>query len=235
MGSPQAGTPAAHAQAGPQLNADTARLAELSKASKGKGPGASPETFAQLIKENPEYRKVYRDAGYISDVDPNQKALARLDAESKAAIEIGADQNIINYYKDIRAQVLAQIKEQNRLPIEQQKADAATANANRPRGNGRGSSTAKAPTPAQIATAERSLDSAIKIAEKNFRPPSILEKNNPAKMAAYEKEKAAAINRNPDVASRRRAVEELRGGSSRPSSTALGGNNQRPPLDSFRR
>lgn len=135
-------------QSGPQLDEDAEQLAGLSKSIKGKGPGATPEKFKQLIKENPEYRKVYRDAGYISDVDPTKKKLARLEDESMSAIEIGADQNIINYYKDTRNLVLSQIKEQNkqqnqedRIPIEQQRADAATTAANRPRGTGRTSST----------------------------------------------------------------------------------------------
>jgi len=212
-----------------QLDADTTRLAGLSSRVKGKSPSTDAETFKKLIKENPQYRDVYRQAGYIDGAgDPGQRALLRNDDESKAAIEIGADQNVINYYKDVRASVLRQIEIENKkvvadnkLPIEQQRADAATTradaattSANRPR-TGRGDNTAKAPTPAQIATAERSLDNAIKLAESRFRPPNVLEKTNAAKMAQYEKEKADAIDKTPEVASRRRAVEELRGGSSR--------------------
>lgn len=138
-----------------QINTDTSRLASLSSQIKGKSPSTDAETFKNLIKENPQYREVYRQAGYIDGAgDPGKRALDRLDDESKAAIEIGADQNVINYYKDKRASVLKQIEIQNKqdqfeskLPIDQQNADsrsrtakAAEVRAAKPSGQGRSSS-----------------------------------------------------------------------------------------------
>ena len=135
-----------------QLEVDTQRLAKLSSQVKGKSPSTTQEGFAELIKQNPQYRDIYRKAGYIDGAgDPGERTLRRLDDESKAAIEIGADQNIINYYKDVRTSVLKQIELQNKqqqfddkLPIEKQKADAATTNANRPR-TGRSGSNSSSP------------------------------------------------------------------------------------------
>lgn len=153
----------------PQLEADTKRLAGLSSQIKGKAPSTTPEQFAELIKQNPQYRDIYRKAGYIDGAgDPSQRALQRIDDESKAAIEIGADQNIINYYKDVRASVLKQIELQNKkeiaedkLPIEQQKADAATTNANRPR-TGRGGSNSSSSTRVRLEAQAETLRKAIK-------------------------------------------------------------------------
>lgn len=157
----------------PQLEADTKRLAGLSSQIKGKSPSATQEQFAELIKQNPQYREIYRQAGYIDGAgDPSQRALRRIDDESKAAIEIGADQNIINYYKDVRTSVLKQIELENKqerfeakLPIDQQKADAATTNANRPR-TGRGGSNSSAPKVRLEAQAET-----IRKAIKDERDP----------------------------------------------------------------
>jgi len=151
-----------------QLEADTQRLAGLSSQIKGKSPSTTPEQFAELIKQNPQYRDVYRKAGYIDGAgDPSQRALRRIDDESKAAIEIGADQNIINYYKDVRTSVLKQIELENKqerfeakLPIDQQRADAATISASRPR-TGRGGSNSSSPKVRLEAQAE-TLRKAIK-------------------------------------------------------------------------
>jgi hypothetical protein len=204
----------------PQLEADTQRLAGLSSQIKGKSPSTTPEQFAELIKQNPQYRDVYRAAGYIEGAgDPGQRALRRIDDESKAAIEIGADQNIINYYKDVRTSVLKQIELQNKqeqfdakLPIEQQKAEAATINANRPRpGRGGSGSSPKVRLEAQAETLRKAI--------KDERDPN----------------RRAALK--ADLDNVLRQMREARGDSN-PSpavNPAPGGKDQRPPLDSFRK
>lgn len=157
-----------------QLEVDTNRLANLSSQVKGKSPSTTQEGFAELIRQNPQYREIYRRAGYIDGAgDEGQRALRRIDDESKAAIEIGADQNIINYYKDVRTSVLKQIELQNKkeiaedkLPIEQQRADAATTNANRPR-TGRAGSSSSSPKVRLEAQAET-----IRKAIKDERNPT---------------------------------------------------------------
>jgi hypothetical protein len=141
---------------------------------------ASEAELRELIKNNPQAYDLYEKAGLINkskmisaeDRTEQGRALRRLDDESKAALEIGADKDIISYYKDKREFVLKQIKTENekdryesRLPIEQQKAEAATTNANRPR-TGRGGSSSSSPKVRLEAQAET-----IRKAIKDERDP----------------------------------------------------------------
>jgi len=142
---------------------------------------ASEDEIRKLIKDNPQAYDLYEQAGLINkskmigaeDRTEQGRALRRLDDESKAALEIGADKDIIQYYKDKREFVLKQIKTENereryeaRIPIEQQKADAATTSANRPR-TGRGGSNSSSPKVRLEAQAET-----IRKAIKDERDPT---------------------------------------------------------------
>lgn len=121
----------------------------------GSSPAASEEEIKKLIEENPQYKDIYRAAGYI-DKEPtaNQKRLQRAEDESAAALQIGAHSSVIDAYSKKRKDVLEQIREENKeererrrddraderearrdaefkalLPIRQQQADASTTKA----------------------------------------------------------------------------------------------------------
>lgn len=129
-------------------------------------PSASGDEIAALIRNNPQAYDLYEQAGLINKsmmrppvsaekaVDPR---LQRAIDEYDAALQIGAHSTVVDSIGKKRDSVLAQIREENRydeamkkldqrsnefdrkIPIEQQKADAATTNANRPRTGGGGS------------------------------------------------------------------------------------------------
>lgn len=121
----------------------------------GDAPAVSEEEVRKLIEENPQYKDIYRKAGYIDkELTANQKRLQRVEDESAAALQIGAHSSVIDAYAKKRKDVLEQIREENRekrddqrhtetmaqqqrlsdqfnalLPIRQQQADASTTKA----------------------------------------------------------------------------------------------------------
>lgn len=112
----------------------------------GDSPVMGKEEMLKMIRENPEYREVYRKAGLIGEDKMDPRMRRAMDEES-AAREVGASATMLESYRRAKADTLAVIKEENRdaqrkaefdalLPIRQQNADAATTRANRPTGSG---------------------------------------------------------------------------------------------------
>jgi hypothetical protein len=94
----------------------------------GDSPAASEEEIKKLIAENPQYKEIYRAAGYI-DKEPtaNQKRLQRAEDEAQAASDIGAHSSVIDAYAKKRDSVLAQIREENKVEAEKRRDDRAAA------------------------------------------------------------------------------------------------------------
>lgn len=137
------------------IKRDVQELGNLGAQVAGDSPVMDEAEREALIRENPQYRQIYREAGLIKDkMDPR---LQRAEDESSAALGIGATSSVIDFYSKKRADVLSAIKEENRdrlasekedrlneqfqalLPIKQQTANAATTRANKPPASGGGS------------------------------------------------------------------------------------------------
>jgi len=135
------------------IRRDAAAVGALGAQVAGDSPMMSQEEREALIRENPQYREVYRSAGLIGadKIDPRLRAA---DDQAQAALEIGAHSSVIDAYSKKRKDVLEQIRLENtekkndqqynatmaaitergrqadaRLPIAQQNADANTTRA----------------------------------------------------------------------------------------------------------
>lgn len=91
---------------------DAGVIGRIANQVSGDSPAMSQEEIKQLIAENPQYRDLYRKAGYIEDkVDPR---LQRAIDEESAARELGAKPTLLEAYAKARKDVLSQIAEENR-------------------------------------------------------------------------------------------------------------------------
>lgn len=208
----------------------------------GDSPAASEEEIKKLIAENPQYKDIYRAAGYI-DKEPtaNQKRVQRVDDEEQAARDIGAHSSVLKSLIEKRKSVMEQIREENRvdadkrrddraaadraasdrrfealMPIRQQQADASTTRANRAPSSGGGTDR----TEQDITAAENALSNARSRAEKGYPDPTVQEKHDAAAKAAYEKKKKEAIDNDPDVKRQRERVERMYSGGGAPAAPA---------------
>lgn len=105
------------------IKRDAGIIGRLATKVGGESEAMSEEEIAKLIKENPQYREVYRQAGYIKDtVDPR---LQRANDESQAARELGGRATWIEAFDKAKKDTLAQITQENKDKREQGKADQA--------------------------------------------------------------------------------------------------------------
>lgn len=81
----------------------------------GDSPAASEEEIKKLIEENPQYKEIYRKAGYI-DREPtaNQKRIQRADDEVQASLDIGAHSSVQKAMLEKRKAVLDEIRAKNK-------------------------------------------------------------------------------------------------------------------------
>jgi len=88
----------------------------------GDSPVATKEEVLKLIKENPEYREVYRKAGLIGE-DKMDPRLRRAYDEESAAREVGVSSTMLDSYRKQKTDTLAIIKEENRDKREENRAN----------------------------------------------------------------------------------------------------------------
>lgn len=142
-----------------QLDKDVKGLINAQSQIAGDAPAVSEEELRKLMEENPQYREIYRQAGYIDKAPTrNQQRFQAADDSVQAARELGASSTLLKSYQDVRKAVLDEIKEENRdrraaeaeegrdrraqaaeerrsrefqalLPVRQQQADASTTRA----------------------------------------------------------------------------------------------------------
>lgn len=98
-----------------QLNTDVKGLINVQSQIAGDAPAVSEEELRKLMEENPQYREIYRQAGYIDKAPTrNQQRLQAAEDSVQAARELGAGSNLLKSYQDVRRAVLDEIKEENR-------------------------------------------------------------------------------------------------------------------------
>ena len=242
------------------IRRDAAALGALGSQVAGDSPTMSQEEREALMRENPQYREVYRSAGLIG-ADKMDPRLRAADDQAQAALDIGAQSSVIDAYSKRRRDVLDQIRLENtekkndqqyaatmaaitergrqadaRLPVLQQQADAATTRASRPSGGGGGSSEN---TERDTTAAENALTKARESVEKSYREPTMQEKYDPAALDAYTKKRNEFVDNHPDVKRQTERVARLNSSGSDSAPPARpprkGGDNAgtRPPLSSF--
>jgi hypothetical protein len=118
-------TAAAEARAQQMPNErEVAQISKYGSQVAGESPAATPEQIKELVDKNPQYRKVYEDAGLIQKENP------RLQAASDtvtAAMEAGAHSSTLKGLQDQRTAVLKEISEENK--VKKQEAFEASTNA----------------------------------------------------------------------------------------------------------
>lgn len=81
----------------------------------GDSPAASEEEMRALIEQNPQYREVYRKAGYIDKAPTaNQSRIQRADDEVQASVDVGAHSSVQKATLEKRKSVLEEIREENK-------------------------------------------------------------------------------------------------------------------------
>lgn len=227
------------------IRRDAAAVSKLGSQVAGDSPVMEQSEIEGVIRENPQYREVYRKAGLIGEdkMDPRLRAA---EDQSTAALELGAHSSVIDAYAKKRKDVLDQIRLENtekkndqqftatmaaisergrqadaKLPIAQQNADANTTRA--------GAAVTNANTPRgggsdrteqDITAAENALSNARAKAEKSYPEPMLQEKYDPVAKAEYEKKKKEAVDNDPDVKRQRERVERMYSGGGAPAAPA---------------
>lgn len=79
----------------------------------GESPVATKEEVLKLIKENPQYREVYRKAGILTEDKMDPRLRQAVDQES-AAREVGVSSSMLDSYRKAKTDTLALIKEENK-------------------------------------------------------------------------------------------------------------------------
>jgi len=79
----------------------------------GESPVATKEEVLQLIRDNPQYREVYRKAGLIGE-DKMDPSVRRAMDEEAAAREVGAPATTIESYRKAKNDQLARLREEAR-------------------------------------------------------------------------------------------------------------------------
>lgn len=245
-----------------QFETDASRLAGISSQEGGKSPATSKEEFAKLMQENPQYREIYRQAGYIDKAPTaNQQRLQQAEDQYNAALSVGAHSSTLESLDKQRSRVLDQIKEENRtaeqtrrdqraaedraaadrrfealLPIRQQQADAATTNANRPRTSGSSDPNKPATTAdiqRQVTAAENQLATELGVARKDVNAEiKVLRKRADSGNAQA---KATLDRITPMINEMNSANQRMLEFKRAPSAgSSAGSGTSRPPLSSFK-
>jgi hypothetical protein len=94
------------------IRRDAAAVSRLGAQVEGESPVMEQSEIEKLIRENPQYREVYRKAGLIGEdkMDPRLRAA---EDQATAALEIGAHSSVIDAYSKKRRDVLEQIRLDN--------------------------------------------------------------------------------------------------------------------------
>lgn len=215
----------------------------------GDSPVMSKEEMLKLIKENPEYREVYRKAGLIGE-DKMDPRLRRADDEERAAREVGVSSSVLESYRKAKSDTLAIIKQENRdarddakeerrgkefaalLPIRQQQADAGTTRANKPSGSGGGTDSGEKIFKT-ITGADGNEYGVTRSGKKiDLGASSTFNKQVSTTIASMEKNDFS-FSKLPEDEKRAKAIARLTGGSNTPKPSD--NSTSRPALDSFRR
>lgn len=97
-----------------QLSADIKGLIGKQAQIAGDAPAASEEEIRKLIEENPQYREIYRQAGYIDKAPSrNEQRLQNVEDQVQAARELGASSTLLKSYQETKKSVLEEIKSEN--------------------------------------------------------------------------------------------------------------------------
>lgn len=126
------------------LNRDVSAVQAAGSQVAGEAPVATKEEVLQLIKDNPQYREVYRKAGLIDN--KMDARLQQVSDEEQAARESGASPSMVEAYSKAKRDTLTLIAQENkekradikdeqmnrRLDIMEKGATARAANANKP-------------------------------------------------------------------------------------------------------
>jgi hypothetical protein len=214
----------------------------------GDSPVMDPAEFASILKENPQYEQVYRQAGLVKDaMDPRAQ---RATDEYNAALAAGASSATLQGLEKAKKSVLDQIKEEGRaaererkdklerdrfeatIGIQQQRADAATARVT------------SGPSQSEVSSAESALNNAMRRVSDAWdarNPETMQDKVDPAAQAARAARRDREVNSNQEVLRARQRLEGLYGGNApaqnRPGPVNPGNNTgtNRAPLESFMR
>jgi hypothetical protein len=94
------------------IRRDAAAVSRLGAQVEGESPVMEQSEIEKLIRENPQYREVYRKAGLIGEdkMDPRLRAA---EDQATSALEIGAHSSVIDAYSKKRRDVLEQIRLEN--------------------------------------------------------------------------------------------------------------------------
>jgi ribosomal protein S15P/S13E len=94
------------------ITRDAGVIGRVASQVQGDSPQMSQADLEQLMKDNPEYRDIYRKAGYIKDtVDPR---LQRANDEEQAVRELGAKPQVVESYSKAKKDLLAQISQESK-------------------------------------------------------------------------------------------------------------------------
>jgi len=88
----------------------------------GESPVATKEEVLKMIKENPQYREVYRKAGLIGE-DKMDPRLRRATEEEQAAREVGASSSMVEAYSKAKRDTLALIGQENKEKREETRSE----------------------------------------------------------------------------------------------------------------
>ena len=228
----------------------------------GDSPAASEEEIRKLMQENPQYREVYRQAGYIDKAPTrNEQRMLQAEDQVQAARELGASSTLLKSYQDTKKSVLDAIKEENKekrdqqrheqtmaqqerlasqfsqsLKVQQQNADANTTRANRPPSGGTDPNkpATTADLQRQITAAQNSLATELGVPKNDVNAEIASLKKRAA--SGNAKAKATLDSVQPYLDELKDANDRMMNfkRSSKPSSNSSDNSGTRPPLSSFR-
>jgi len=95
------------------LKRDVSVLQGVAAKVEGESPVMGKEEMLKLIKDNPEYREVYRKAGLIGE-DKMDPRLRQASDQEAAAREVGVSSSLLESYRKAKTDTLALIKEENK-------------------------------------------------------------------------------------------------------------------------
>jgi hypothetical protein len=104
------------------LKREAAAVVEAGSKVEGDSPVATKEEVLKMIKENPQYREVYRKAGLIGE-DKMDPRLRRATEEEQAAREVGASATMVDAYSKAKRDTLALIGQENKEKREETRSE----------------------------------------------------------------------------------------------------------------
>jgi hypothetical protein len=104
------------------LKRDVGVLQGLAAKVEGESPVMGKEEMLKLIKDNPEYREVYRKAGLIGE-DKMDPRLRQASDQESAAREVGVSSTMLESYRKAKTDTLTLIKEENKEKREETRSE----------------------------------------------------------------------------------------------------------------